>query len=167
MNLWLPKLEYAENMLLNEDRTDLRTDVKLISQLVKKQPELFDQTVHYVSFTQPLSRFIFQLECFDSELISVILDKTLREIQARFVTNQSHIFLSMEPELYRVKMARSSGLPDAKNSKQFSYIITNRSFQIYHQKDQLRTSKQPVTSQTTAQWHLSLTWKMVTTTQSA
>lgn len=31
MNLWLPKLEYAENMLLNEDRTDLRTDVKLIS----------------------------------------------------------------------------------------------------------------------------------------
>ena len=167
MNLWLPKLEYAENMLLNEDRTDLRTDVKLISQLVKKQPELFDQTVHYVSYLLFFIAFYLQLECFDSELISVILDKTLREIQARFVTDKSHIFLSMEIELYRVKMARSSGLPDAKNSKQIPVILIYRSFQIYRQKDQSRTLMRPVTSQTTAQWHLFLTWKMVITTQSA
>ena len=29
--LWLPKLQHAEEMLLNEERTDLRQDVKLIS----------------------------------------------------------------------------------------------------------------------------------------
>jgi hypothetical protein len=34
--LWLPKLQHAEEMLLNEERTDLRKDVKLISPLVKK-----------------------------------------------------------------------------------------------------------------------------------
>jgi hypothetical protein len=52
--LWLPKLQHAEEMLLNEERTDLRTDVKLISPLVKKQSEMFDKIVHYVSpFNHP------------------------------------------------------------------------------------------------------------------
>ena len=58
--LWLPKLQHAEEMLLNEERTNLRTDVKLISPLVKKQSEMFDKIVHYVSDTQVMiTIFIF------------------------------------------------------------------------------------------------------------
>ena len=31
IHIWMPKLLYAEEILLNEERTDLRQDVKLIS----------------------------------------------------------------------------------------------------------------------------------------